>query len=298
MMKADSACYIAKDNGRNRIHIYQHNDEDIIKRAGDMQWLQTIKHSLEHDNFILYHQEIRPLRTDDNLPVHHEILVRMHDDNQNLITPGIFIPAAERYQLMDNIDRWVISNTFQLLQRNCLKSQCQFNINLSAQSICDPGFLDFLIAQFDRFDVAPRMITFEITETAAMSNMTRAIKFIETIKEMGCKFALDDFGSGLSSFGYLTSLPVDYIKIDGYFASEIINNPVNYSIIESVNHIGHVMGLQTIAESVENEAILKKLVECGVDYVQGYGIQRPRPAKELFSGSTDNIAQFPDKGRS
>ena len=263
-----------------------------------MQWLQTIKHSLEHDHFVLYQQEIRPLNPDKKLPTHYELLVRMHYDNNNLISPGTFIPAAERYQLMDNIDRWVIVNAFELLHRQAQDDYTQFNINLSAQSICDPGFLDFLIQQFDRFDVAPTCITFEITETAAMSNMTRAIKFIEAMKDMGCKFALDDFGSGLSSFGYLTSLPVDYIKIDGYFASEIIKNPVNYSIIESVNHIGHVMGLQTIAESVESEAILRKLRECGVDYVQGYGIRRPRPVKELFdSVKGDNIAQFPDKNR-
>ncbi|MFO7604623.1 MAG: EAL domain-containing protein [Gammaproteobacteria bacterium] len=294
MMKADSACYIAKDNGRNRVHVYQPNDEDIIKRAGDMQWLQTIKHSLEHNKFVLYRQEIRPIRADSGLPTHHEILVRMLDSNNKVIAPGVFIPAAELYQLMNNIDRWVICNTFANLQKHHLGNDVLFNINISGQSVCDPSFLDFLLEQFETYRVSPHLITFEITETAAMSNMSRAITFIETIKDMGCKFALDDFGSGLSSFGYLSSLPVDYIKIDGYFASELINNPVNYSIIEAVNHIGHVMGLQTIAESVENEAIYKKLLECGVDYVQGFGIERPQPLETLFSGAgKSNITRFP-----
>jgi len=294
LMKADSACYIAKDNGRNRVHVYQPNDEDIIKRAGDMQWLQTIKHSLEENKLVLYRQEIRPTNPDDNLPTHHEILVRLLDENNDLVAPGIFIPAAERYQLMDTIDRWVITNTLSILQKYHIDKSILFNVNVSAQSICDPGFLDFLISQFEQHKVAPQSITFEITETAAMSNMSRAITFIETIKDMGCKFALDDFGSGLSSFGYLSNLPVDFIKIDGYFASEIINNPVNYSIIESVNHIGHVMGLKTIAESVESEDILNKLVECGVDYVQGYSIERPQPFETLFTGNDkNNIAHFP-----
>lgn len=294
MMKADSACYIAKDNGRNRVHIYQPNDEDIIKRAGDMQWLQIIKHALEDNQFVLYRQEIRPIAADNNLPTHHEILVRMLDNNNRLIAPGVFIPAAERYQLMDNIDRWVITNTILCLQKYHLDDSLLFNINLSAQSICDPGFLDFLIGEFELYNVTPQAITFEITETAAMSNMSLAITFIETIKAMGCKFALDDFGSGLSSFGYLSSLPVDYIKIDGYFATELINNPVNYSIIEAVHRIGRVMGLQTIAESVENEAIYNKLVECGVDYVQGYGIEKPQPLETLFTGKgSSNIARFP-----
>ena len=294
MMKADSACYIAKDKGRNRVHVYQPNDEDIIKRAGDMQWLQTIKHSLENNKFVLYRQEICPVNPDNKLPTHHEILVRLLDANNNIIAPGDFIPAAERYQLMSDIDRWVISNTFSTLQKYHLDSTLLFNINLSGQSLCDASFLDFLIQQFDAHKVVTQSIVFEITETAAMSNMTRAIQFIETLKDMGCKFALDDFGSGLSSFGYLSSLPVDYIKIDGYFASELINNPVNYSIIESVNHIGHVMGLKTIAESVESEAILEKLVECGVDYVQGYTIERPQPLETLFTGDgKSNVAQFP-----
>jgi EAL domain-containing protein (putative c-di-GMP-specific phosphodiesterase class I) len=294
MMKADSACYIAKDNGRNRVHVYQQNDEEIIKRAGDMQWLQTIKHSLENNKFVLYRQEIRPVSEEDNLPTHHEILVRMFDQENQLIAPGIFIPAAERYQLMDNIDRWVISNTFSMLKKYQQDTSVLFNINVSAQSICDPGFLDFLIEQFESSQINPRSIIFEITETAAMSNMSRAIVFIETIKDMGCMFALDDFGSGLSSFGYLSSLPVDYIKIDGYFASELINNPVNYSIIEAVNHIGHVMGLKIIAESVENDAIFRKIKECGVDFVQGYGIERPQPLETLFThAGNSNVTQFP-----
>lgn len=294
MMKADSACYIAKDKGRNRVHVYQPNDEDIIKRAGDMQWLQTIKHSIEHDNFVLYSQEIRPINQDANSPAHHEILVRMLNDNGTLILPDIFIPAAERYQLMVNIDRWVITNTFTALNNYHLADSCRFNINLSAQSICDTGFLDFLIEQLEGHRISPQSITFEITETAVMSNMSRAIKFIEMLKKMGCTFALDDFGSGLSSFGYLSNLPVDYIKIDGYFASELNTNPVNYSIIESVNHIGHVMGLKTIAESVESDAILNKLIECGVDFVQGYGIERPQPLKSLLTGhARNNITQFP-----
>ncbi len=294
LMKADSACYIAKDKGRNRVHIYQPNDEDIIKRAGDMQWLQTIQQSIENNHFVLYSQPIQPICPDTDLPVHNEILVRMKDENNNIVLPDEFIPATERYQLMGNIDRWVISNTFTTLSSYNQDNSLLFNINLSAQSICDNNFLDYLIEQFDEHDISPKSITFEITETAVMSNMSRAITFIDTLKDMGCTFALDDFGSGLSSFGYLSSLPVDYIKIDGYFSSELVNNPVNYSIIESINHIGHVMGLKTIAESVENEAILNELKACGVDYVQGFGIKKPQPLATVFNAATtNNIAQFP-----
>ncbi|MGW8311215.1 MAG: EAL domain-containing protein [Thiogranum sp.] len=289
MMTADSACYIAKDKGRNRVHVYQPTDEDIIQRSGDLQWLQILNKSIDNDRFVLFCQLIAPISPASGLAPQYEILLRMRDADSGLVQPGLFIPAAERYQLMPAIDKWVIRHTFATLRdatragNLCRSGAVSFSLNLSAQSLTDSGFLAFVIGQFDRTGIDPGLINFELTETAAIANLQRAIGIIEKLRALGCGFSLDDFGSGLSSFGYLNNLPVDHIKIDGHFVRDIADNPVNRSIVESIAHIGHVMGLKTIAECVENDATRHKARECGVDFVQGYGIERPRALRDVLA---------------
>ncbi len=289
MMTADSACYVAKDKGRNRIHIYEPTDEDIIQRTGDMQWLQTLNKSIDNDKFVLFSQLITPISETQNLNRYYEILIRMKGIEGDLVQPGLFIPSAERYQLMTSIDKWVIRNTFSTLAEAGLSGSEAgpeipgFSVNLSAQSLTDNGFLDYVVEQFEDSGINPALITFEITETAAIANLARAVEFIDKLKQLGCRFSLDDFGSGLSSFAYLSNLPVDNIKIDGHFVRDIVDNPVSRSIVESVAQIGRVMGVRTIAEFVENDSILQEARDCGIDFAQGYGIERPRPLQDVLA---------------
>ena len=275
---ADSACYVAKDFGRNRVHIYQPNDDALARRHGEMQWVHRIKDGLERGHFALYYQEIRPLRTG---ALSCEILLRLEEEGKPPVLPTAFIPAAERYYLMPTIDRWVIAQALSLLASAGKDAPAQeffqFTVNLSGQSLCDDEFLDYVIEHLERSGISPTRICFEITETAAIANLTRAMAFIGRLKEMGCRFALDDFGSGLSSFGYLKNLPVDYLKIAGNFIQDVAVDPVDRAMVDAINQIGHVMGLATIAESVENETILAELRRIGVDYVQGMGLHSPEP---------------------
>ena len=282
---ADSACYVAKDLGRNRVHIYQPDDDALARRHGEMQWVQRINDGLEDNRFQLFGQHMVPLTA--GAPTFCEILVRLHEDKVGLIPPNAFIPAAERYYLMPNIDRWVVAHALAALGRSHWPDDTSdqpvlYAINLSGQSLCDDQFLDFVVTHLQESRVPPGRICFEITETAAIANLTRAIAFIARLKDMGCRFALDDFGSGLSSFGYLKSLPVDYLKIAGNFIQDIAVDPVDHAMVDAINQIGHVMGLTTIAESVENDAILQMLRTLGVDYAQGYGISEPAPLAQLL----------------
>ena len=280
---ADSACYIAKDRGRNRIHIYQPDDRAFAQRRGEMQWVHRLRQGLENNSFDLYCQAIVPLREGKKPSgTFHEILVRVQDED--LVLPAAFIPAAERYHLMPSIDRWVIRTVFSMLEKYQAREPgpALFAINLSGQSLGDEKFLEFVMQQFAQRRVDPHSICFEITETAAIANLTRARDFIARFKHMGCRFALDDFGSGLSSFGYLKSLTVDYLKIAGDFVESMIGDPLHRAMVEAINQVGHVMGLITVAESVENEATLRKLGEMGVDYAQGIGIDIPKPLHQVL----------------
>lgn len=291
---ADSACYIAKDKGRNCVHVYQEDDIDLAKRHGEMQWVQRLKDAINQDNFVLYCQKIIPIMESKDANVMCEILLRVHDTSTilsgSIILPGAFMPAAERYYLMPEIDRWVVRSTFKMLERlfnddklDSANGITRFSINLSGQSMCDDTFLNYVLHLFDEVSINPERICFEITETAAIENLTRAQIFITALKKLGCKFALDDFGSGLSSFGYLKNLPVDYIKIDGGFISDIENDPIDAAMVEAINEIGHIMGLITIAESVENLKIVDTLKKMKVDYAQGRGISPVIPLSELLS---------------
>ncbi len=285
---ADSACYVAKDHGRNRIHIYQPGDRALAQRHGEMQWVHRLREGLENNSFDLYCQAIVPLH-EDLIPSgrFYEILVRVQD--QDLVLPAAFIPAAERYHLMPSIDRWVINAVFSMLEKFQARpaagggaAGAHFAINLSGQSLGDEKFLDFVMQQFAQHRLNPESICFEITETAAIANLARARDFIARFKHMGCRFALDDFGSGLSSFGYLKSLSVEYLKIAGDFIEGMVEDPVDHAMVDAINQIGHVMGLTTIAESVENAAILERLRKLGVDYAQGVGLDAPKPLHQVL----------------
>ncbi|GEM_PF-3362072 len=291
---ADMACYTAKELGRNRIHLYQESDDQMALRHREMHWVARITRALQDERFVLYRQPIMPVGGPGSAPSMQEILVRMLDEKGGVVAPNLFIPAAERYNLMQAIDRWVIRNLFVKLaedsRNDCLEAGLVTTVNLSGCSINEEGFLDFIKEQFARFAIDPGWICFEVTETVAVANLAQAAVFIEELKALGCLFALDDFGSGLSSFGYLKNLPVDYLKIDGQFVRDMVDDPIDAAMVSSINQIGQVMGMKTIAEFVENEAILARLRELGVDYAQGYGIAGPAPLEAAPSEPLQSIS--------
>jgi diguanylate cyclase (GGDEF)-like protein len=280
---ADSACYVAKDLGRNRVHVYQPDDKELVQRYGEMQWVTRITKAFEDNRFELYCQRIIPVH-DSALSEHVEILIRMRDEDGEIVPPMAFLPAAERYSLMPTLDRWVVRTALQALGAGAFTvdgAPRAIAINLSGQSLGDDHFLEFVTDILAQPGVDPALINFEITETAAITNLVAATRFISALRALGCRFSLDDFGSGLSSFNYLKNLKVDHLKIDGHFVKNLVDDPISYSMVEAINQIGHVMGIKTIAEFVENDAILRKLEEIGVDYAQGYGIGRPVPLSAL-----------------
>jgi diguanylate cyclase (GGDEF)-like protein len=277
MRMADMACYAAKDRGRNRVQVYRADDAELLQRHGEMQWVGRLNHALAENRFELFRQHIVPLG--DSNDRHCEFLLRMLDERGEYILPGAFIPAAERYNLMPSIDRWVVRNSLAFL------AQCSagadrstreiFFINLSGATLSDDKFATFVTEQIKAQGLPPALIGFEITETAVIANFSNAINFIEKVKQLGCQVALDDFGSGLSSFSYLKSIRADYLKIDGGFIKDMLDDPMDHAIVEAINNIGHVVGLKTIAEFVESDATKQRLTEIGVDYAQGNAIQRP-----------------------
>ncbi|MHB1677910.1 MAG: EAL domain-containing protein [Sulfuriferula sp.] len=281
MSLADLACYAAKDGGRNRVHLYEKTDDGLLQRHGEMHWTTIITQALELNRFVLYHQPICDLANDTSAICHWEILVRMKADDGTIILPSQFIAAAERYNKMHSIDRWVIYNTFAAIAQGCFPAasdhQRTFSINLSGATLGDETVLQFIQEVGKQFAIDYREICFEITETVAIINLSKATAFIKDLKKLGCRFSLDDFGSGLSSFGYLKNLPVDFIKIDGSFVKDMASDPIDRAMVEAINQIGHVMHIQTIAEWVENKATLVLLREIGIDYAQGYHIGKPVP---------------------
>jgi diguanylate cyclase (GGDEF)-like protein/PAS domain S-box-containing protein len=275
---ADSACAAAQEAGRNRVYNYQENDIDLMKRRKEMQWAARISNALDENRFELFRQTIQPLQNNAEPGAHYELLIRMRDEQGQLIAPGLFIAAAERYGLMTAIDRWVIAQAFTWLvseadERERL-SLCA--INLSGQSLADEKFLPFVVEQFKKSGLSGSCICFEITETAAIASYSQANRFIHALKELGCRFALDDFGTGLSSFGYLKHFPVDFLKIDGSFVKEILHDPIDREMVRSINEIGHLTGKRTIAEFAENTEIITMLRGMGIDYAQGYGVSEPK----------------------
>jgi diguanylate cyclase (GGDEF)-like protein/PAS domain S-box-containing protein len=273
---ADSACQAAKEAGRNRVHSFEENDIDLMRRRREMQWAARINNALEEGRFELFRQTILPLQTAET-GAHYELLLRMRDEAGKIVGPDNFMTAAERYGITPSIDRWVIENAFRWLVSEADEREklTMCSINLSGQSLGDDKFLPYVIDQFHRSGLDATKICFEITETAAIASFSQANRFIQALKELGCKFALDDFGTGLSSFGYLKHFPVDYLKIDGSFVKEILHDPIDREMVRSINEIGHLTGKQTIAEFAENQEIINMLQSLGVDYAQGYGVSQP-----------------------
>ena len=282
---ADSACQSAKEQGRNRVHSFAENDIELMRRRREMQWAARINAALEEGRFELYRMTIQPLQKP-STGAHYELLLRMRDEGGRIISPDNFIVAAERYGITPSIDRWVIENAFRWLVSEADERErlALCSINLSGQSLGDDKFLPFVIDQFQRSGLDASKICFEITETAAVASFSQANRFIQALKELGCKFALDDFGTGLSSFGYLKHFPVDFLKIDGSFVREILHDPIDREMVRSINEIGHLTGKQTIAEFAENAEIIQMLTSIGVDYAQGYGISQPARVLKAANG--------------
>ena len=277
MSSADVACYSAKDMGRNQIHLYR--DSDAAVRHEEMKWVSRITSAVEDERMELFYQPIIGIREQSSKSRgHYELLLRMRDENGDLVSPDQFIPAAERYNLMSTLDRWVIHEALsQLADRNPEAAEARFTlaINLSGTSLSEDRFLDYVIEQLKKARLPDGAICFEITETAAISNLSRVIHFMQALKQLGCKFSLDDFGSGLSSFTYLKNLPVDYLKIDGQFIRNVVDDRVDESMVKAINDVGRAMGIETIAERVETKEVLDKLSALGVEFAQGFYIARP-----------------------
>jgi len=278
MSAADSACFVAKDKGRNRVHIYQADDNVLQKRSGEMHWLPRIQQALAEQRLRLYFQPIIAITDKNEIEEHGEILLRLQGEQNQLIPPSSFLPSAERYDQMLAIDRWVVEQSFKLLKdRSQHNPNNMYAINLSAHALSNEDFLDFVVHSLKNYSGNPSNICFEITENVALADLQHVMKFMQTLKQLGCRFSMDDFGSGLSSFGFLKNIPLDFLKIDGRLVKGILSDPIDRAMVEAINHIGHVMELKTIAEWVEDNETLKLLEEMGVDYVQGYGLARPYP---------------------
>ena len=277
MKAADVACYISKERGRNRVQVYRPADAELAERLGEMGWIQRIKNGLDERRFCLFCQEIRAIGTDEPDGSHIEMLLRLRDENGGMVSPAGFMPAAERYGLMPLIDRWVVREAFELLasRRSSLIATCA--INISGATFSDDGFVDYVRQQFRFYQIPPAMICFEITESSAIANIPNAKRLIESLRELGCRFSLDDFGTGMASFAYLKQLSVDYVKIDGSFVKEIRSSAVDRAMVEMIVQVTRVAGKKCVAEFAENEEILDLLREIGVDYAQGYAIGRPQP---------------------
>ena len=283
LRRADTACYAAKDSGRNRIHVYQFDDIELEEKHGEMRLVSSINSALDEGRMELWQQSITRVNKVKGIldlgHSHFELLLRMRDKEGKLVAPEAFLPSAERYDLATRIDRWVLDAVFNWFKNNPdqLEKLEICAVNLSGQSLGDEKFLKEIVDQISSSKVPAEKICFEITETAAILNLANASQFIKTLKRLGCFFALDDFGSGLSSFAYLKSLPVDFVKIDGFFVKDVVSDPVDLAMVKAINDMAHAMGKLTIAEFVEDKDILQKLVDLGVDYVQGYGIAQPMP---------------------
>ncbi len=289
MSAADVACYSAKDLGRNRVQLYK--PDDVPERHREMHWVSKLARACDESRFELFYQPIVPIgppmvpgaTTHDHEREHFELMLRLRDESGALVTPAEFIPAAERYNVMPSIDRWVVRQALDRLVHRIGAGVKPFTIavNLSGTSLNDERFLEYLIAELSSNELAAGAMCFEITETAAIANLGNVVYFMRELKARGCHFALDDFGSGLSSFMYLKTLPVDYLKIDGQFVENVTRDRVDRSMVEAISQVGKTMGIQTIAERVESAEVLAELRRLGVGYAQGFHIARPRSTKEF-----------------
>ncbi len=290
---ADAACYAAKDKGRNRVLVYQADDAELSQRRTQMQWVTRLRQALEQDRFVLFGQPIVPIQGQRGADPHYEVLLRLQDGDGQIVPPGAFLPAAERYGLMPQIDRWVVRHTLRWLQQHADRTPpaAHYSINLSGQSLSDPQFLEYVLQEIETSRVEATRVSFEITETAAVTVSSNALQLIKTLRERGCRFLLDDFGSGWSSFAYLKNLPVDFLKIDGSLVRDIAHDILDEAMVRAINEIGHALGIATIAEFVENDAVLERLAALKVDFAQGYAIGRPAPlSASLLSPRDEPVA--------
>jgi diguanylate cyclase (GGDEF)-like protein len=283
LRSADSSSIAAKEAGRDRIHVFQEDDSEMEHRKGIMEFVSQIDKALDEDRFVLNCQKIQPIDATDE-DSHYEILLTVLDDDDTPLPPQDFIIAAEKFNRMGAVDRWVIRNAFKFISTNILKLDHlgAFSINISGNSLTEDDFMEFVLEQFNETRLPTSKVCFEITETAAVGSLDDVVEFMERMKIIGVSFSLDDFGTGLSSYSYLRNLPVDYLKIDGIFVKDIKDSPSDYAVVKSINEIGHFMGKKTIAEFVENDEILEILREIGVDYAQGWGIGKKMPITDLL----------------
>ncbi len=287
---ADSACYEAKDQGRNHVHVYQAADKQ--QKPGAMQWLPRIQQAIADQRLYLYFQPIRAISGKNGLEEHGEILLRLKDERGQLIMPGAFLPSAERHDQMLMIDRWVIQQLFKLLKAHARQpSNAVYTINLSAQALGNTDFLNFTVDSIKASKINPANICFEITEHIALADLKHVMHFISTLKELGCRISIDNFGGGVSSFGYLKNFPLDYLKIDGRLIKDMATDPIDHAMVESINHIGHVMRLKTIAGWVENAQTFQLLENMGIDYVQGFWLAEP----QLFDSGSEKSLSVPQE---
>lgn len=292
MQAADSACYEAKRAGRNRVHLYFNEDSLSGAHREDVQWVSRIEHALEDDGFVLFCQRILPLRHQGL--EHAEILIRMKDTNGELIPPSAFLPAAERFHLITRIDRWVLAHTFGWMKLNAdsLNHLEMISVNLSGQSLGDVTFHNFVLSLIETIDIDCSKLCFEVTETVAITNITEAKNFIASMNKHGIKFSLDDFGSGVSSFGYLKNLDVDYLKIDGQFITDLIDNQIGQATVRCIVEVARVTGKKTIAEWVENQAVENMLKEMGVDFTQGFLKHKPAGLNLLLETKFTSLSEY------
>jgi diguanylate cyclase (GGDEF)-like protein/PAS domain S-box-containing protein len=285
MSEADLACYASKDLGGNRYHVYQPGDQALTNRHEEMRWVSRLTAAIDAGRLVLYCQDIVPVDFASGSGRHIEVLVRMLDEEGAVVLPEMFISAAERYNIIGSLDRWVISNSFSWYDKNrgndCVTALDTLAINLSGSSINDDAFLPFIKTEIGKYHIPPGILCFEITESVAIANMESASTLIQELRKLGCHFALDDFGSGLSSFAYLKNLPVDFLKIDGSLVRDIDTDAVNAAMVGSIQQLGCTLHIKTVAEFVESAAILQRLAEIGVDFAQGFGIAKPVPLNEL-----------------
>ncbi|WP_018719450.1 putative bifunctional diguanylate cyclase/phosphodiesterase [Arhodomonas aquaeolei] len=285
MSKADAACYIAKDHGRNRIHVFREDDHLSDRYRTEMTWVSAIREALDENRLSLYCQPILPCRQGggkgESRRRRLELLLRMRDRDGEIIVPGTFLPAAERYGLMPSIDRWVVGNLIRTIRPHDRKDTLWF-VNLSGQTLGDLTFCDFILHTLHHHDMAPESLCFEITETAVISNHATARTFIQRLRSVGCRFALDDFGSGMASFSYLKELEVDFLKIDGGFVRGMPNDRLDRAVTGAIQRLARELGISTIAEFVEDERIFREVRELGIDYAQGYLFGRPTPIERYL----------------